>query len=270
VRRRAVVAISAVSAVSIACSLTSLDGLSNGASPNAPDASQLPGDATAEGAAEGGGPVADAQADAPSFCETAPAGAFCDDFEDGLSKWQSDVSANNTLVADQASSTSATHSAFITVSADGSSCLSRIFPGTPQTIVVDADVRFDGVSGGGSDFDFLGLRGGGDHNLTIELRGGIVAFDQDIVPTVDGGPDEQLTPTGYALDSAWHHFHWENHLNGSTAEVTLSVDGTKIGSLVSDTRDYASPLKVDLGDCVANVSGGPWKVRFDNVVVVTK
>ena len=258
-------------ALSVACSLTSLDGLSGGATATTPDGEAGTPDATTTAdASVDAPPSSDAKADAAPFCGTAPAGAFCDDFENGLSQWDKDTTGGNSFAVDDVSSTSETHSALSTVLGDGSSCLRRVFSGTPQSIEVDADVRFDGVSSGSGDYDFMGLRGSNSHNLTLQLRLGVIELDQDIVPTVDGGPDETRASTGYGVDSAWHHVRWANHLTGSTADVEVFVDGKKIGGMVANVLDFASPLSFDLGDCAAFKSGTPWKVRFDNVVVVAK
>lgn len=253
-------------AFAIACSLTSLDGLSGGAAPDEAGAEAGPRDAALDTSLDA--PTgSDASADAASFCASAPAGAFCDDFENGLSKWEVDTSNGNTFIIDDKSSVSSSHSA-TPMKSSGSTCLRRGFPGSPQTIEVDADVRFDAVASSGN-YDFLGLRGSDNHNLTLQVQGGLIELDQDIPVAVDGGPDEQITPTGYGVDSAWHHIRWTNHLTGSTADVEVFVDGTKIGGMVVNVLDFASPLSLQVGDC-DSLSGSPWQVRFDNVVVVTK
>lgn len=253
----------------MACSLTSLDGLSDGAT-DSPAEGGPEATTTADGAVDADATAtSDAKPDGASFCASAPAGAFCDDFENGLSKWSSDTSNGNGFVIDDASSTSPSHAAFSTLTAQGSSCLRKSFPGSAESIVVDVDVRFDSLSGGDADYDFLGLRGSDNHNLTLQVRERTVEYDEDIEP-VDGGGDDVLTSTDYDVDSAWHHYHWTHKIDGDKASVGLTIDGANVKSKVADARDYASPLTFELGDCVASPSGGAWKVRFDNVVIVVK
>lgn len=262
-------AIAAFAALTVACSLTSLDGLVGGAATTTSGAEAGTTDATADApvGSEGG---ADGAPAGIASCASAPAGAFCDDFENGLSRWDTGISSGESFEIDQVNSISPTHSALATVSKGGSCCLSRSFSGTPTSIEVDADIRFESLSGGSTEFDFLGLRGSGNHNITLQVRQGTIEHDEDFPPTVDGGSDEKLTSTGYDVDSAWHHIHWTHQLTGATANVEVFIDGKKIGEVVADALDYAAPLTLDVGDCTTDADGNPWKVRFDNIVVVTK
>lgn len=262
-------AIAAFAALTVACSLTSLDGLSGGATSTTPGA-EAGGttDATAD-ALVGSEAGSDGAPAGIASCASAPAGAFCDDFEDGLSRWDRGISTGESFDIDQVSSISPTHSALATVSTGGSCCLSRSLPDNSVSIDVDADVRFESLSGGSTEFDFLGLRGQPDHNITLQVRLGTIEHDEDIVP-IAGGADEKLTSTGYAVDSAWHHVHWTHRLTGATASVEVFIDGKKIGAVATDILDYAAPLTLDVGDCATDADGSPWKVRFDNIVVVTK
>lgn len=258
--------IAALATLTVACSLTNLDGLAGG-SASSPDGGAVgaidatAGDASADSAATTGVLLS---------CANAPAGAFCDDFENGLSRWDDDTSAGNTFVVDTVSSTSPTHSLLATITKDGASCLSKTFAGAPTVIEVDVDLRVESVSSAASDYDLIGLRGDGDHNLTLELRGGKLGFDQDVVPVSASDPDEERTLTSYVVDSAWHHLHWTNRISGSKANVEVLVDGVKIGEVTASAADY-DRLTLDLGDCVTNDPGStPWRVRYDNVVVVAK
>jgi hypothetical protein len=262
----------ALAALSVACSLTSLDGLSGGTDPTAPGA-----DATIEGtttpldASAEGSPGADAKVDGASFCASAPAGAFCEDFENGLGAWQIQVTDANSFAIDTAASTSPTHAGLSTAypSANGSpsACLRKVFAGAPRSITVEADVRFEGTSS--NDYDLLGFLGSYDHNLSVQVVAGDLQFDEDILP-VDGGSRQVFTSTGYKVDSAWHHYRWTNELTGGTSTIELFVDGTKVGGITADARDYAAPFTLEVGDCVVYPSQSPWKVRFDNVLLVTK
>lgn len=261
-------AIAAFAALTVACSLTSLDGLVGGAPSTTAGGEAGSTDATADTLVDS--PIGSDGATAGTYCASAPAGAFCDDFENGLSKWNPGISSGESFDIDQVSSVSPTHSALATVTGGGSCCLSRSFPGPPQTIEVDADIRFESLSGGSTEFDFLGLRGSANHSVTLQVRLGTIEHDEDLVPAVDGGPDERLTSTGYAVGSAWHHIHWTHQVTGATANVAVFIDGEKIGAVVADALDYAAPLTLNLGDCVTSANGSPWKVRFDNIVVVMK
>lgn len=263
-------AIAAAAALTVACSLASLDGLSDGAPLTAPppgDAGPGSGDAPSDAIAQTP-PGADAQADAfISSCASAPAGAFCDDFEQGLANWTSNTTAGNTFLIEEASSVSPTHSAVSTALTGGLCCLTKALPGAPQTIEVDVDVRFEAVLASGADYDFLGLRGPVQNNLSVQVRSGVLEFDEDATP-IDGAVNESFTSTGYAVDAAWHHVRWTNQRMGSTADVQIFVDGKKVGGMVASSLDYTAPLVLQVGDC--SISSSPWKVRFDNVVVVTK
>ena len=126
------------------------------------------------------------------------------------------------------------------------------------------------MSSAASDYDLIGLRGDGDHNLTLELRDGKLGFDEDIPTVSPSDPSEQRTLTSYVVDSAWHHVRWTNRISGTTAIVEVHVDGVKIGGVTASAADYAG-LTLDLGDCVTGDPGvTPWRVRYDNVVVVAK
>ncbi len=256
----------------LACSLTSLDGLSDGATPSPPGAEGGTGDATLDVAVTDAPPGKDATVDASFSCANAPVGAFCDDFESGLSKWQIETDGTgNTFVIDDTASVSGSHSALSTVGSDGSTCLTKVFSGSFQIIEVDADIRFDSKSSStDTDYDILRLSGSDLHNLAVQVHNGVIEFDEDIAPLTDGGQDEVDTSTGHTIDAAWHHVRWTNHLSGSTADVEVLLDGTKIGGLTANALDFSGPLGFELGDCTTSPGGTPWKVHFDNVVVVTK
>lgn len=193
---RAIAVVAALGVVgSFACSLTSLDGLSDGATPGTPGAEGGTGDATADAVVDAPS-GSDAKEDAAFSCANAPAGAFCDDFENGLSKWESDISGGNSLATDDTSSVSPTHSVLSVVTGVGATCMQKTFPGAPQTIDVDADVRFDAKPSTSDDYDILGIRGLQDNNVSLQVRNGNLEIDEDIVP-IDGGKNlARLTRAG--------------------------------------------------------------------------
>ena len=259
----------AAAALTVACSLTSLDGLSGGPSdtPRPADDARA-GDAAADAVADAPPRADDAGTDAfTTSCATAPTGAFCDDFELGLVNWEIKSSAGNAMVLDALDSVSPTHSALSMVASPGMSCLSRTFLGSPTTIEVEADVRVDAQSLSGANYDMFALGASGAANLAVQLRLGVLEFDEDIL-LGDGGKEEKFTTTDYKVDAAWHHIRWTNQLGPTTAEAVIYVDGTRVGSTLANPVDFKAPLLLELGDCT--ISSVPWKIRFDNVVVVTK
>jgi hypothetical protein len=260
----------ALATVCVACSLTtSLDGFSGGVERLAD------GDATADGFA----PIpdasldadADANVDGGSFCASAPAGAFCEDFENGLGAWLPSTTDTNTFAIDTAASTSPTHSALSTAypstNVTPSACVRRSFGGNFQSITVEADVRFEGTST--LDYDILGLLGSSDRNLSIQVQNGLLEFDEDTMSD-SGLGDQVTTSTGFSVDSKWHHYRWTNELAAGRATVEVFVDGTKVGGVTADARAFAAPLTLEVGDCVIYPTQTPWKVRFDNVLLLAK
>jgi hypothetical protein len=238
--------VAAIGSLALACSLTtSLDGYSSGAGP-APDAAP------------------DAPIDSgPPFCAShADAGVFCADFDDGgipgsfgdvsqAGTGKLSVGSEGSLVADVG-----------TGSGSASACLSRSFGGTRGSITVELDAQVEAT--GAADFDIFGLYKDTDHNLTIQVVGGNVQFDEDVVP--DGGPDQIITPTSTSVDAAFHHYRLTVTLGVSTADAQLFVDGKLAGTYVANLLDFGPPFELLVGDCELPASGSPWRVRIDNVL----
>ncbi|MBS2015611.1 MAG: hypothetical protein JST00_22175 [Deltaproteobacteria bacterium] len=279
-RRRIVAGIGLASAVVMGCNvLTGAADLSVDGTEVAPgsDGGTASPDAAGDAGAEGSKADAarDAGVDAAVPAPPCSSGmVFCDDFDDGtLAKWGVVKLGGSNAVVDQLAATSAPSSLLMTFPATPAANttgaeLQATIGAAPRYVRLTASVRLESGDNDKPNFALLTIAFGNTYALRVLLgRNGNAQMEES--KTGPGANSTSTAGVSRRLTGAFQSVQLEMALDPSPT-LTVQIDGLPAGTKGLTPPATLEPLRIVLGD--SSVSGNEleWRVRFDNVGVVTK
>jgi hypothetical protein len=254
-----------------ACSDTYSSSQPDSGAPDA-GAARDGGAADASGAVDDGGSSADATSDGGGG--DACAHTFCESFDDGqyTTRWVVLQAGNTTLGPTDAGATSPPYSLGAGLpSADGGSAkrfgyLTRTFPGTASSVVIEFDARFDALAGGYVNFFELALEPAAANVAFYSVglsegSGGTSVFEYLQFP--DGGYSETDTSFPMLAIGQWAHLKIVMTL-GAKAGYVIYENGVMVDAHPIKIPSYLS-VRPELGVTFVTEPAGPMRVLYDNV-----
>lgn len=229
------------------------------------------GEGPRDAAADGNG---DARPAAPTC---APGAIFCDDFDgaDGLKKWGSLKIGGGTSAIDGVAAVSAPSSLLMSwPSGAGTTVgveLQADIAKTAKLVRLSFSARVESL--GGKDGDALGVAQiniGTTYSIRLAVQKSGDTQLEEIMASGSGGPSNVTTALLSRRLPQTNTF--------ATIEITVSLDGfpaatVQIGGQSAGTKPLtgaSGTLGISLGDRDVAASNNPWRIRYDNVVVIAQ
>jgi hypothetical protein len=219
----------------------------------------------------------EAEASAPTWCQTQGVHSFCADFDEGqadLGWTMPDLSAGGSIKLDSAFTTSAPDSLLTTLigSSAGSTTalLAKNFPTSQSSWAFAFDLRIDSIMAGtsGGDYSVARIWGGSQSRVTLHTNGNTIWMDEDI-PTVDSGSFSSHAVSMPVPVGMWQRFEIDVSLGNPTRVVNVLAGPTRTNVCtftLTSTFVNGSP-EFDLGVMSFGTNTAGCSARYDDVLI---